>query len=135
MYIRNSGILLMWQHERLILQNNTSASLFLESALISLNLSIRVIEVRPGTTNLIFNTQDFDDELKKSLNYGYQRVYDTRQYCSLRIYLKSPLGRSYFLKLTTIRSLNLIFETMTSKTGGRLPCKHFSCILRNSIVR
>jgi len=85
------GILLMWQHERLILQNNTSASLFLESALISLNLSIRVIEVHPGTTNLIFNTQDFDDELKKSLNYGYQRVYDTRQYCSLRIYLKSPL--------------------------------------------
>ena len=114
----------MWQHERLILQNNTSASLFLESALISLNLSIRVIEVHPGTTNLIFNTQDFDDELKKSLNYGYQRVYDTRQYCSLRIYLKSPLGRSYFLKLTTIRSLNLLFVTLTL-SSGRIPKKMF----------
>ena len=84
--------MLIWQHERLILQNNSSAALYLESALISLNLSLRVVEVAPGTTNLIFNTEDFQDELNKALEYGYQRVYDTRQYCSLRIFLKSPLG-------------------------------------------
>lgn len=57
----------------------------------SLASSTRVIELGGLETKVIFNIDAFTMELDKAMQFGFHRVYDTRQYCSIRIHFQSPL--------------------------------------------
>ena len=98
--LRNAilGVELLWCDNQLFVRNHSETTFYLESSLLSLVNSSSVFELCKNEIKQIFNISDFTEELDKAARFGYHRVYDTRQFCSIRIHFQSPLGNG--IKLT-----------------------------------